>query len=106
MRYAAILAALVIAACGNAEPVCQNNIIREAVSPDGALKAVLFQRACGGPTGQASQISILPVGETVIGKGNAFIADTAAGGPTAAWGGPDVHLEWTGPQALTLSYDF
>jgi hypothetical protein len=105
MLRSAILAALLFTACGEPEPVCQNNVIREAISPGGALKAVLFQRDCGGPTGRATQMSILAAGNTETGKGNAFIADTAAGGPTAAWGGPDVLLEWTGPQAITLTYD-
>ena len=74
-------------------------------SPDGAMKAVLFRRVCGGPTGFSSQVSILPSGATETGKGNAFIADTAGGlAPAAAWGGPDVALEWTSPLALTLAY--
>lgn len=94
-----------LAACGESEPVCKNNVIREALAPDGQLKAVLFQRACGGPTGLASQVSILPAAATEMGKGNTFIADTASGiAPAAAWGGPDVGLEWTGPRAVTLSF--
>lgn len=96
---------VVLAACGNSEPLCQNNVIREAVSPDGQLKAVLFQRACGSTTGAASQVSILPVSETETGKGNAFIGDTAGDvAPAAAWGGPDIALEWTSAHALTLAY--
>ena len=101
----AALGALVLAGCGESKPVCENQVIREATSPDGAMKAVLFRRACGGPTGFSSQVSILPAGETETGKGNAFIADTAGGlAPAAAWGGPDVALEWTSPAALTLAY--
>lgn len=102
---AAPVLALLFAACGNSEPLCQNNVMREAVSPDGQLKAVLFQRACGAVTGAASQISILPVNATETGKGNAFIADTAGNlAPAAAWGGPDVALEWVSPQELSLAY--
>lgn len=106
MRRAAILATLLLAACGELEPACKNTVIRETPSPDGQLKAVLFHRTCGGPTGAASQISILAANETETGKGNAFIADTAAGGETAPWGGPDVLITWTASNALTLSYDF
>lgn len=96
---------LVLAGCGEPTPICENQVIRQTVSPDGAMKAVLFRRACGGPTGFSSQVSILPVSETETSKGNAFIADTAGGlAPAAAWGGPDVALEWTSPKALTLAY--
>lgn len=102
---AAPVLAVVLAGCGNSEPLCQNNVMREAVSPDGQLKAILFQRACGSTTGAASQISILPVGETETGKGNTLIADTAGGiAPAAAWGGPDIALEWTSPHDLSLAY--
>ena len=108
IRASVVLAALSVlglAACGESKPVCENQVIREATSPDGAMKAVLFRRACGGPTGFSSQVSILPAGDTETDKGNAFIADTAGGlAPAAAWGGPDVVLEWTSPKALTLAY--
>lgn len=105
-RYAALALALFgLAACGKSEPLCQNTVVRDAVSPDGKLKAVLFERSCGSTTGFSSQVSVLPVGETEDGKGNTFIADTAGGlAPAAAWGGPDVLLEWTSPTALTLAY--
>ena len=94
-----------LSACGPSEPICQNEIIREAISPGGDMKAVLFHRACGGPTGQASQVSVLAAGQTETGKGNAFIVDTASGAaPNAAWGGPDVQLEWNAARALTLRY--
>lgn len=101
----AALSALGLSACGDSKPVCENQVIREATSPDGAMKAILFRRVCGGPTGFSSQVSILPSSATETGKGNAFIADTAGGlAPAAAWGGPDVALEWTSPKALTLAY--
>ena len=101
----ASLGAVGVSACGESAPICENQVIREATSPGGAMKAVLFRRACGGPTGFSAQVSILPVGATETGKGNAFIADTAGGlAPAAAWGGPDVGLEWTSPVALTLAY--
>ena len=101
----AIALGVLMAGCGNAEPVCQNVVKREAISPDGQLKAVLFERLCGATRGLSSQISILPVGKTETGKGNAFIADTAGGlAPAAAWGGPDVAMKWTSPEAITLAY--
>ena len=33
-----------LSACGPSEPICQNEIIREAISPGGDMKAVLFHR--------------------------------------------------------------
>ena len=98
-------ASSVLASCGESEPVCQNEIIREALSPDGELKASLFRRACGGPTGMSSQVSILAADEAENDRGNALIADTAGGAaPAAAWGGPDVAMEWTSARAVTLTY--
>ncbi len=101
----ALAAVAMAAACGQSEPVCQNEVIREALSPDGAFKASLFRRACGGPTGMSSQVSILAANEAEDDRGNALIADTAGGAaPAAAWGGPDVAMEWTSARAVTLTY--
>jgi hypothetical protein len=96
------LSAFALAACGGVAPGCTNEVIREAISPDGTLKAVLFHRDCGPPTGAASQVSILAAAQAETGKGNTLIIDST--GPPAAWGGPDVQLEWTAPQAVTLTY--
>jgi hypothetical protein len=98
-------ASSVLAGCGASEPVCQNEVIREALSPDGQFKASLFRRACGGPTGMSSQVSILAANEAEADRGNALIADTAGGAaPAAEWGGPDVAMEWTSARAVTLTY--
>lgn len=103
----AALSAFGLASCGEPTPLCNNQVIREAQSPDGALKAVLFHRTCGGPTGFSSQVSIFGANEPVTGKGNAFIADTSAGLARAAeWGGPDVNFEWTAPRALTVTFAY
>lgn len=96
---------LALASCGEAEPLCRNEIIREALSPDGALKATLFHRSCGGPTGASSQVSITAANETEQGKGNTLIIDAAGVAPTAPWGGPDVSLAWTAPRDLTLGFN-
>ena len=106
-RSLALLFAPALAACGEAAPICDNKVMREAVSPDGTLKATLFQRDCGPLTGASSQVSILAADETGTAKGNALIADTSGGlAPAAEWGGPDIGLEWTSPTALTLTYPF
>lgn len=96
-----------LASCGKPTPICDNQVIRQAISPDGAMKAVLFRRACGGPTGFSSQVSVFAASEDVLGKGNALIADTDGGHAVAAeWGGPDVTLEWTAPRALTVTFAY
>ena len=101
----AIALGVLMSGCSKPEPVCQNVIKREAISPDGRLKAVLFERLCGATRGLSSQISILPVDASETGKGNAFIADTAGGiAPAMAWGGPDVAMKWTSPEAITFGY--
>ena len=101
------LGAVAVASCGESAPICDNQVIRQAVSPDGAMKAVLFHRVCGGPTGFSSQVSVFGADEPVTGKGNAFIADTEGGhAKAAAWGGPDVYLEWTAPRALTVTFAY
>jgi hypothetical protein len=106
-RALSLLLAPALAACGEPAPICDNKVKREAVSPDGALKATLFQRDCGPLTGASSQVSVLGVNETGTAKGNALIADTSGGlAPAAEWGGPDIGLEWTSPTALTLTYPF
>lgn len=97
--------AFALASCGDAEPLCRNTVVREAVAPDGQMKATLFERSCGATTGFSSQVSVLRAGETESGRGNALIADTAgSAAPAAAWGGPDVAMEWTGPRDLILTY--
>ncbi len=102
----AALGALVFIGCGEPTPICDNQVIRQAISPDGAMKAVLFHRVCGGPTGFSSQVSVFDVNEPVTGKGT-FIADTEGGhAKAAAWGGPDVYLEWTAPRALTVTFAY
>ena len=98
-------ASSVLAGCGEAPPLCTNTVVREAVSPDGQMKAVLFERSCGATTGFSSQVSILAANEVEGDRGNALIADTAGGAaPAAAWGGPDVAIEWTSARAVTLTY--
>lgn len=107
IRVAFALTALLLAACGESAPVCQNEVIRESLSPDGKVKAVLFHRDCGPPTGSSSQVSILAASESTTAKGNAFIADIGDNpAQAAAWGGPDVTFEWTGPAALTLNFPY
>ena len=49
--------------------MCGNDIYSETLSPDGELKAVIFQRDCGATTGFSTQVSILDTDETLENDG-------------------------------------
>ena len=86
---------------------CRNSIINQTASPNGAWKAVVFQRDCGATTGFTTQVSILSASESLPEtKGNAFTADTdhgkAASGPG---GGPSVQVRWISDVEMEISHD-
>jgi hypothetical protein len=60
--------------------MCANDLLTEIPSPDGALKAVVFQRDCGATTSFSTQISILWTNRPLPNEtGNLFVADTDHG---------------------------
>jgi hypothetical protein len=68
--------------------ICGNEVQKEYLSPNGRLKAVVFQRDCGATTGFSTQISILEGSATLTNKpGNIFISDWQPGdtSPTVTW---------------------
>ncbi len=74
-------------------------------SPDGKREAVLFQRDCGATTGFSTQISILEVGDTPLGGGNAFRADDDHGAAKAGtWGGSWAEMRWLASDRLLVRY--
>ncbi len=57
-------------------PLCGNEIVREAVAPDGTRRAVVFQRDCGATTGFSTQIAVVwGSGNLPDAPANVFIAD-------------------------------
>ena len=77
---------------------CTNRIISEVPSPDGSLKAVIFQRDCGIDTVVSTHVSLLPAAETLPNrKGNVFITEGRA-----KW--VQAGVVWTSPTALALSH--
>ena len=77
---------------------CSNRIISEVPSPDGRLKAVIFQRKCGIDTPPSIQVSLLPTSEPLPNrKGNLFVAE---GGVRRV----GVTVVWKSPVAIDLSY--
>ena len=68
--------------------MCGNEVFEEQLSPDGKLKAVIFQRDCGATTGFSTQISVLNSHKKLKNEsGNVFVIsghpDSVA--PEVAW---------------------
>ena len=56
------------------DDLCANDNLRESISPNGTLKAVLFRRACGATTAYSTQVSILPASRKLPDEaGNVFV---------------------------------
>ena len=91
---------LALAGCSD---LCGNKIVREKLSPDLNLKAVVFERDCGATTGFSTQVSILEASEDLTGGGNAFVSDGGRG--VVGWNGPWVAVKWLGPGSLQIAYD-
>ena len=75
---------------------CGNELLREVASPDGKMKAVVFQRDCAATTGFITQVSVLSKDEKLPNEsGNVFSADTNHGvAPSGEGGGPVVEVGW------------
>lgn len=56
--------------------LCENEIFKEVNSPDLEFKAVIFQRDCGATTGFSTQVSVMPISETLPNEsGNVLIIE-------------------------------
>lgn len=84
--------------------LCGNAPIDEVVSPDGARKAVVFQRSCGATTGDSTHVSILPADASLPDEiGNLVTADTDHGrAPGGPGGGPKMRVVWRGNSTLAI----
>ena len=78
----------------------------EAKSPDGKLKAVVFQRGCRAPIDSSEQISILSSSATSpSGRGNVFIAgDENHAVPTEGKPPIEIKVTWESNTFLLVSY--
>jgi hypothetical protein len=103
----AIALFLVCSACTNIAGHCGNEVLKETASPDGKMKAVIFQRDCGATTGFSTQVSILFEDEKLPDEGgNAFTADTNHGeAPSGQGGGPVVEVSWLSDNELLIKHD-
>jgi hypothetical protein len=86
--------------------LCANRVLRTIPAPDGASRAVIFERDCGATTGLSTQVDILatsaPLPDTA---GNAFIADDDHGGaPTDSRGALPLEVLWRSADSLEIGY--
>jgi hypothetical protein len=84
------------------EDMCGNEVLRSVPSPDGRVKAVIFERDCGATTGYSGQVSLLAATAALPNEGgDTFVADGDHG---AAPGGPQVHVLWKDNQHLLIKH--
>ena len=97
---------LAVAAVSCASP-CQNEIFSEVQSPNGLLKAIVFQRDCGATTGFFTEVSILDQSEDLPNEtGNVFTVDDDHGKATSGQGrGPRVLVRWLSNNEIEISSD-
>jgi hypothetical protein len=113
LRYAALLTVLtvtlVLGAWSGARTLdqrghglCENTIGTEIPSPDGKLKAVIFDRDCGATTATVVHISIVPR-EHII--NHADVANTfSADGNHGASSLNSLFVEWKSDGAVAITY--
>src|SRR5262249_10486833 len=84
--------------------MCANQLLAEIPSPDGALKALVFERDCGATTGFSTQISIVGGNGSLPSRAaNLFVADTDHGkAPSGPGGGPELRVGWVGTHVLRV----
>lgn len=69
------------------------------------MRAVVFERDCGATTDFSTQVSVLPRRAKLPDEaGNVFVAGTRGTVPGEG-GGPEAHVEWEGPDKLTVRYN-
>lgn len=92
--------------------MCADTLIGESPSPNGKLKAVLFQIDCGATTGFNSHVTIMPSNSSLsnesqgVFENRSFFAADTNGGKTPAGkdGGPEVRLRWGSDTVLEIDY--
>lgn len=86
--------------------MCGVNLLRETPSPNGKLKAVLFQIDCGATTGFNSHVAIMPNNVALSSNTESFFAADRNGGkaPDGEGGGPEVQVDWVSDVQLNIQY--
>jgi hypothetical protein len=101
-RFCLSILAVLLTSC---DP-CENLVLQEKPAPNGAQKAVVFQRQCGILGGTSTQVSVLPASAQAFAGGNVFGADANADQSLKMLsGGPPIAVKWLGEQELQIAYD-
>ena len=79
------------------EGLCGNTISQTAVSPDGQLKAVVFERDCGATTRVSRQVSVLRASQSLPNEGGSILV---IDGPSS----PALRVAWAGARTLQIQY--
>jgi len=87
-----MMTAIFLAGCNALDP-CENVLLRQAMSLDGKLKAVVFSRGCGATTSESVQISILQASAVLPNEaGNIFVAEEA-----------NIYVKWLSTSQLQIT---
>ncbi len=104
----AFCALLTNSACFGLDDMCGNDVTKEVISPDGKMKAVVFQRDCGATTGFSTQISVLPDSKTLPNEsGNVFYATDNHGKAkfNKDFVLENLEIKWLNDTELLIKYD-
>ncbi|MES2934033.1 MAG: hypothetical protein V4805_11170 [Pseudomonadota bacterium] len=85
---------------------CSNTVLAEYPSPNGKLKAIVFERSCGATTDFSTQVSILNADKDFdSAAGKLFVADTNQGqAPAGVDGGPDIRFRWLSDTSAEIEH--
>jgi hypothetical protein len=89
--------------------MCATTVVDQVASPNGKLKAVLFQIDCGATTDFNSHVTIVPSNVDTSQKDSLpesfFAADGNHGrAPAGNGGGPEIRLHWQAEDRLELQH--
>jgi hypothetical protein len=87
-----ILVSVWCSSCGSG---CSNDVLNEAVSPDGKYVATAFIRSCGATTDFSPQVSLRPIGQKLTGVGNVFVGNHS----------DKIHVVWQSSTQLVIQTD-
>ena len=102
MKSVLLAAAMACASCS----LCENRLLAEYPSPDGAQKIVVFVRNCGATTAYSTQASLVAANSRgVSGGGNVFVADSNHGAaPAGSGSGPELRVRWISSDTVELAH--
>jgi uncharacterized lipoprotein YmbA len=84
--------AILFVGCSSFDP-CENTFIRQAASPDGKLKAIVFSRGCGATTSETVQVSILDANASLPNEaGNILVVEEV-----------NVYVKWLSASQLQVT---